>query len=84
MAWCIDDVDLDVVIQDCRVFCQDRDATLAFQVVGIHDTDRHIFVGAKYAALFQHGIDERRFAMVNVGDDCNISQVSSLHYLSIP
>ena len=35
------------------------------------------FVGAKHAALPQHGVNQRGLAMVHVGDDGDIADVGS-------
>jgi hypothetical protein len=32
-----------------------------------------VFVGAKSAALLQHGVDQRGFAVVNVGNDGDVA-----------
>jgi len=32
-----------------------------------------VLVSAEGAALLEHGIDERGFAVVDVGDDCDIA-----------
>jgi hypothetical protein len=32
-----------------------------------------VLIGAKGAALLQHGVDQRGFAVVNVGDDGDIA-----------
>jgi hypothetical protein len=32
-----------------------------------------MFVGAKRAALLQHGVNQRGLAVVNVRDDCDIA-----------
>jgi hypothetical protein len=37
-----------------------------------------VFVGRKGAALPEHGINECGLAMVNVGDDCDVSQIVTL------
>ena len=69
----VDDVDFHVVIKNRGVFGEDGDATLAFQFVRVHDSFDVVFVGAKGAALLQHGIDQRGFAVVNVRDDSDVA-----------
>ena len=69
----VDDVDLYVVIEDGRVLGEDGNAALALQFVRIHHPFDVVLVGAKGAALLQHGIDQRGLAVVNVGDDGDIA-----------
>lgn len=33
-------------------------------------------------ALFEHGVDQCRFAMVNVGNNCNITNIFAFHLMS--
>ncbi len=69
----VDDVDFYVVIEDGRVFGEDGDAALALQFVRIHHSFDVMLVGAKGAALLQHGVDQRGLAVVDVGDDGDIA-----------
>src|SRR5262249_52483974 len=69
----VDDVDFYVVIKDRRVFGEDSNAALALQFVGVHDALDYVLVGAERAALFQHGVNQRSLAMVDVGDDSDIA-----------
>jgi len=73
MARGVNDVDLDVVVKHGGILGQNRNAPFALQIVGVHDALRHIFIGAEYAALFQHRIDQRRLTVVNMGDNRHIS-----------
>lgn len=69
----IDDVDLYTMKEDGCVLRENGDATLALQFVGVHDTFHNSFIRAKGSALLEHGIDERGLAMVNVGNNGNIT-----------
>ena len=71
----VDDVDLRVVEKQRRVLGENRDAALAFQVVRVHHALDEFLVGAKDAALAQHGIDQRGLAVVNVRDDRDIANI---------
>jgi hypothetical protein len=73
VARCIDDIDQDVFVMDGGVLRQNRDAPLALQLVAVHRTLGHALVGAERAALVQQGVDERRLAMIDVGDDCDVT-----------
>src|SRR5580692_7892358 len=69
----VDDVDLYVVIEDSRVLGEDGNAALTLQFVRVHHPVDVVLVGAKGAALLQHGVDQRGFAVVDVGDDGDIA-----------
>ncbi len=75
----VDDVDAGLaslaVPQDGRALGQDGDAPLALLVVGVHGTFRGRLIGAEDARLGQEGVNHGRFAVVNVGDDGDITQV---------
>ncbi len=58
---------------DGGVLGQDGDAAFTFQVVGVHDAIDQFLVGAKDAALAEHGVHQRGFAVVNVGNDGNVA-----------
>ena len=67
------------------VLGQDGDAALALQVVGVEDeavlaADELVqLLGAEQAGLAEHLIDQRRLAVVDVGDDGDVADVVSLH-----
>ena len=60
------------------VLGEDRDALLALQVARVHDALVDVLVLAERAGLPEHGVDERRLPVVDVGDDCDIAQVIAL------
>jgi hypothetical protein len=69
----VDDVDLGVLELDSGVLGQDGDAPLLFQLVRIHDSLGKGFVGTEGAGLAQHCVHEGRLAVVDVGDDGDVS-----------
>ena len=69
----VNDVDLDVVIEDGGVFRQNRNAALTLEIVGVHDALDEVLVGAKSAALPEHGVNQGGLAVVDMGDDCDIA-----------
>ena len=85
MAWCIDEVDLHVADADAAVLGEDGDAALALLVVGVHDEavlapDELVqFFRTEQARLPQHLVNQRRLAVVNVGDDRDVPNVVPLH-----
>ena len=71
----VDDVERHVAVAHRRVLGEDRDALLALQVVRVHDPLVDVLIGAKRARLPQERVDERRLAVVDVGNDRHIAQV---------
>ena len=54
------------------IFRQNGDAALALQIAGVHHAVRHDLIFAVHAALLEHLIDQRRFAVVNVRNDGDV------------
>ena len=71
----VDDVEFDAVVLDRRVLGQDRDTALFFERVRVHGPRFEVLAFAEEAALPEHGIDQRRLAVVDVGDDREIPDV---------
>ena len=69
----VDDVDDLVAPVDGGVLRLDRDALLLFEVHRIHRALFDALVGAVNTALFEKLVDERGFAVVNVGDNGDIA-----------
>jgi len=79
MSRCINDIDFGVAVAYRGVLCQNGDTTLTLQIVGVHDTVCHSLIFPEYAALLQHLVNQRGLAVVNVGDNGDISQIFSYH-----
>ena len=75
----VDEVDLHAVVVEGDVLGQDRDAPLALQVVRVEDAIADELAGAELAALAQQAIDQRRLAVIDVGDDGDIANVGATH-----
>ncbi len=73
----VDDVDPQAVVQHRRVLGQDRDALLPLQIHVVHDPLVDVLVGAERAGLPQHRVDERGLAVVDVSDDCDVTEVGA-------
>ncbi len=71
----VDDVDLHAPVGNGDVLGQDGDAPLPLQVVGVEDLLPHQLRLAVAAALAQHAIDQRRLAVVDVGDDGHVANI---------
>jgi hypothetical protein len=73
----VDDVDARAAIDDGRVLGHDRDALFALQIDRVHDPLGHVFVVAEDPALPEQGVDQRGLAVVDVGDDGEVTDVVS-------
>ena len=73
MAGRVDDVDPHPVPVHARALGEDGDAALALQIVGVHGALRHLLVLANRAGLLQQLVHEGRLAMIDVGDNGNVS-----------
>ena len=78
----VDDVDGDravgrvhAVVRDRGVLREDRDALLALELVRVHGALFDVGVVGEGVRLLQHRVDERRLAVVDVGDDRDVAQV---------
>ena len=69
----VHDVDFGVAVTHGGVFRQNRNAALPFEVAGVHHALHDFLIGPVYAALFEHFIHERRFPVVDMGDNGDIS-----------
>ena len=63
-------------VVDGDVLGQDRDAALALQVVGVEDAIALVSCAARnWPRLAEHRVDQRRLAVVDVGDDGHVADV---------
>ena len=69
----VDDVDFHAVVMDCGIFRKDGDAAFAFKGVAVHNAIFNLLILAEGATLFKHFVNQRGFAVVDVGDNCNVS-----------
>jgi len=70
----VDDIDPDTIPEDRAVFGRNSDTALFFQVQGVHQPFVNLLVGPEQTALSEHGIHQSGLAVVNVGDDGDVSQ----------
>src|SRR6185437_15638447 len=75
VAGSVDDVDAGVLPLHRGRLGQDGDAALALQIVGIHRALDDALVVAIGAGLLQQAIDQRGLAVVDVGDDGDVTKV---------
>ena len=80
MSWCIDNVDLGAVVINSRILGQNRDTSLTLNIVRVHDTIDYFLIGTEYTALAEQLVYQRRFTVVNVSDNCNVSDIFPFHF----
>ncbi len=71
----IDDVDAVIVPGDRGVLRQDGDPALALLVIGIHHPLGQLLVRGELAGLAQELVDQRGLAMIDMGDDGDVSEL---------
>jgi hypothetical protein len=69
----VHDIDARVVVEKGSGFRKDGDAALAFEFVGVHHARHQYLIAAEDAALAEHGVNQRGLAVVNVGDDGDVT-----------
>ena len=79
----VDDVDLNVLVLDRDVLGENRNAALALLVVGIQDAVLDLLVGTEGVRGTQELVDHRRLAVVDVGDDGDVSQIVYAHVVPL-
>src|SRR5207244_5939588 len=77
VAGSVDNIYLYAFVKDCGVLRQNSDATLALELVRVHYAFDEILIGSERTALSQHGVDQRSFAVVDMGDDGDIADRKS-------
>ena len=71
----IDDVDFRILPFDGSGLGQNGDAPFVFDRVRVHHAVLNFFVLTKSAGIGEQSVDEGGFSMVDVRDDCNVSNV---------
>ncbi|CUS32497.1 hypothetical protein COMA1_10655 [Candidatus Nitrospira nitrosa] len=77
MARRIDNVDFHSIVDDAGVFGPDRNPTLPFLIHRIHNAFAHVIDLAMDVSLAEYGIDQGRFAVIDVGDDRDIADIAA-------
>ena len=78
VARSVHDVDLGPVPHHGRILGQDGDAALPLQRVGVHHPLFHLLVGPERPRLPEHLINQSGLAVIDVRDDCQITNQSTL------
>ncbi len=75
VAGSVDDVDCAAAPMDGGILGLDGDPLFLFEVHRVHGAFFHCLIGAVHAAFTQQLVHQRRFAVVDVGDDADISKL---------
>ena len=76
----VDDVDLHALVVQGDVLGENRDAAFPLQIVGVEDAvSRAAATSRNWPLCFGAGIDQRRLAVVDVGDDGDVANVVATH-----
>ena len=75
VAGSVDDVHLRAADPDRRVLGEDRDALLALEVHRVEHALGYVLVRPERAGLPEERVDERRLAVIDVGDDRDVPQI---------
>ncbi len=78
MAGGIKDVDLHTVVEHSGVLTRNGNAALPLDRTGVHDPVHDSLIGAEHTALAKQAIHQGRLAVVDVGDNRNVTYVFSL------
>ena len=71
----IDKIDFHAVIRERRVLGQNGNAAFPFQRKRVHHPLCYLFVVPKGAALFEQGVNQGRFAMIDMSDNGDVSNI---------
>ena len=75
----VDDVDLHALVLNRAVLGENGDAALALLVIGVEDALLDLLVGAEGVRSPQQLVHQRGLAVVDVGDDGDVSQILCSH-----
>src|SRR5206468_11604418 len=73
----VDDIYLVFKVLDRAIFSEDRDPALALEVVRIHHPFADLTRARECPRLHEQLVDERRLAVVDVGDDRDVAEVAA-------
>ena len=78
----IHNIDFYIAVLNGGILGGDGDTALPLQVVGVHHAVHHGLVLPVHAGLLEHLIHQSGLAMIDVGDNGNISQILISHIQS--
>ncbi len=77
MSRCVYDIDVVIIPFDRGIFRGDRNTTLFFLIIRVHDALTWCFTLIQRAGLFKQFINQRGFAVVDMGDDSDVPDFSA-------
>ena len=80
MAGRIYDIDFYAIVINRGIFRHDGDAALFFQIQRIHHAVLDGLINSKYSCLLQHGVKQRGFAVIDMGNYGNIPYMIFFHH----
>ena len=85
MARSVDNINLMIVVIDRGLLGGDSNTALVFLVTRVHNESLAHFglIITEGIRLFQKCIHQRRFTVVNVRDDCNITDVFFIIHIAL-
>jgi hypothetical protein len=78
MPWRINDIDFDVPVYHSRILRHDGNPLFSLKGITVHDKLAHCLVISKDIALLEHGIHQGGLAMVNVGNNSYIPDITAI------
>src|SRR5205807_10205806 len=73
VPWRVDDIDQQSAVMNRRILRENRDAALALEVDVVERALLDALVDSKGSALVQQRVDERRLAVIDVGDNRDVA-----------
>ena len=75
MARGVDDVDFVAFVADGDILAEDSDTAFALEIVVVEDEFAGLLIVAEQFGLMKHAVDQGGLSMVDVGYNCNITNV---------
>ena len=76
----VDEIDLDVLVVNGSVLCEDGNSALLFKIARVHNSSNRLLIFSVNTALLEHLVNESGLTVVNVCNNCNISQIVTNHF----
>ncbi len=73
----VDDIDFDAVVVDGSILGKYGDAALPLDGIGVHDAVLYFLICAEHTALTKQSVHQGRLAMVDMGDNGNVTDILS-------
>ena len=77
MPGSIDNIDLCIFVSYRSIFGKDCNTTFPFDIIGVHHSFGYFLILTEDTALFQKLVNQGGFAMINMGNNGNVSDIFS-------